>query len=74
MSGHEHLGFAQAATDFHSHIVVAQISFLGEFGIIEAKHEVLPEEFHTLRLCFRENLQRMLKVQAVFGGKRAVLR
>lgn len=44
-SGHQILSIVQASADFHPHVVVTHLPFLCEFGIIEAKHEVLPEKF-----------------------------
>jgi hypothetical protein len=40
-SVHQSPGLFQTTANFHPNVVIAQLSFLGNFGITEPKHEVL---------------------------------
>jgi len=49
-SGNERFGFVQTAPDFHSHIIVIQVSFFGNLGVIQPKYKMFPQVIVAFRL------------------------
>src|ERR1700722_15381877 len=74
ISGNKRLGFVQASPDFHSHVIVIQIPFLGNLAVIEANDIMPPKQIGTFRLGGGQQFYCVVQIVPDGGGHGRVLR
>jgi hypothetical protein len=50
ISGNERFGFVQASPDFHSHVIVTHVPFLGNGAVVQPENKMFPQKIVALRL------------------------